>query len=188
MNSTEGTTTSPQIEQWAAALARGEKVTFHRSRVKNLLLAVLMLPLALIPAAIALTTTFPEAIISWLITLLLLGCAVVFGRRAVSRTPSAVVTEEGITSAKDTAAGPVPWGQITRVTTLGSGASTFVAICITAQEKERRAAEAGPLDFEMEVGEPGQEEPAISLPHGLKADEDELVAWFERERLSRGAA
>lgn len=185
MHGTEDMTTSPRIESWAAALSRGEEVTLHRSRLKSVLLALLMLLIGLISLAIGLTAELPLALIGWLLVLISAASVVVLTRRAFSTVPAAVVSGEGIAVGR-AAAGPVPWSQITDISVMRSAASTFVLLAVTEQERRRQSGDAAGVDLDLEASDEDSQ-PVLWLPNGLKADENELAIWLTRERAARGA-
>jgi hypothetical protein len=185
MHGNAETTTSPRIESWEAALSRGEEVTLYRSRLKSVLLALLMLLIGLISFAVGLTAELPIALIGWLMVLISALSVVVLVRRAFSTVPAAVVSGEGIAVGRATA-GPVPWSQITDISVMRSGASSFVILAVTDQERRRQSGDAAGVELDLESADEDSQ-PVLWLPNGLKADENELVIWLNRERAARVA-
>lgn len=181
-----GSTSSPQIDAWVAALSRGEEVRLHRSRIKSILLALVMLVIGVIGLAMGLVGELGMALIGWLLVLVAAVSVVVLLRRAFSRVPAAVVSVEGIT-VWGGSAGPVPWSQITGVSVMRSAASAFVILAVTPEERRRQS--GGPVGIELDQEQPEEEaEPVLWLPNGLTVDEEELVAWLEQERTARPLA
>ena len=201
-------TSSPQIDTWAAALARGEVVELRRSRLKSFLLVPVMLVIGLIGLAMVLTADFTGILIGGLLVLIGAASAIVLLRRGFARKPAAVISPDGIT-VRTGAGGPVPWSQITGIDAMRSAASTFVVLAVT---EEARRSQAGGEFFgvELDATEPGDDstdpgdvptepgddssepeedsQPLLWLPNGLAVDEGELVTWLERERIARSAA
>lgn len=181
---------SAQIDAWAATLARGESVTLQRSRGKSLLLAVVMAVLTLIGIAMVLSGDLGAAVIGAFLVLCGGLSVVVLLRRALSRKPASIVSAEGIT-VWNGSAGPVPWDRITGFSLMGSGASTFVMLAVTEEERRRQA--SGTVSIGIDQTELGEEapsdetaEPVLWLPNGLTVDEVELIVWLEQERVARG--
>ena len=178
--------TSPQIDAWAAVLSRGEDVKLYRSRLKSFLLALLMLVIGLVGLAMALNAGLAMALVGWLLVLIGVLSAVVRLRRGFSTKPATVISEEGITVWSGSA-GAVPWGQITDISLARSAASTFVMVAVT--EEERRRQSGGALSVDLDQGENGEAPtPTLWLPNGLAVNEEELVTWLEQERAARGVA
>ncbi|MGP9745509.1 STM3941 family protein [Brachybacterium sp. AOP29-B2-41] len=185
MQTTGDMTSSPQIEAWAAALSRREEVALHRSRLKSVLLALVMLVVGLIGLALGLAADLVLALVGWLLVLVSIVSVVVLVRRALSRQPAAVVTAEGITVGRGTA-GPIPWSQITDVSVMRSGASSFVILAVTEQERRRQSGDSAGVELDLARTEE-ESQPVMWLPNGLAADENELAIWLTRELTARQA-
>lgn len=176
-------TPTPTIDAWAAALARGEEVRIHRSRLKSLLLALLMLLTGLVGPVLMLAADLPLSLVGALLVLIGAVSVVVLLRRAFSSTPAAVISHEGGAVGK-AAAGPVPWSQITDVSLMRSAASTFVLLAVTAQERRRQSAGAAGVEIDLAPSEEDSQ-PVLWLPNGLAVDENQLATWLQRERAVR---
>jgi hypothetical protein len=145
-----------------------------------------MLVIGLIGLAMALAGDSSSALVGGLLALVGAISVVVLLRRALSSTPAAVITGEGIALGR-AAAGPVPWSQITQVSAMRSAASTFVLLLVTEEERRRQSEGTGAIEVSREQPDAGSK-PVLWLPNGLTVDEAELATWLERERSARGRA
>ena len=173
--------------RWAATLDHGRTVGLRNSRRS----AAGLLLICLLFAVSGLWMAFDDdgifiAIIGWIAVIFFGFGLIVFVGRLFSFKPSVTVSTVGISSPTTARAGTVPWASILEVRTVRQNSNTFIEIAITEDEAMHQSA-AG-LGVATAVNEDGSEQPVLWLPNGLKANSEELVAWLDTERKTRGSA
>ncbi|MCL6421958.1 hypothetical protein Bequi_00915 [Brachybacterium sp. JHP9] len=171
---------SPKVEEWQRDLAAGRRIELRRSRVTNILLALLMLGLAILFAFLA-RSADDGSFIPWFAAVCSLVAFAVFAYRGVSAPPAAIISPEGVSRGDGT--NPIPWSEISDTGVIRSQRSRFVALVLTPQEAARRT-ELGEPTADL-TSDKGETATAAFLPSGIPS-EDDLIALIEIERQRRG--
>lgn len=171
---------SPRVREWQRALAAGEHIELRRSRITNVLLALLMLGLTVLFVYGALRFD-DRPFIPWFSAVCALVAFGIFAYRAVIAPPMVVISPIGVrrTDNRD----PIPWSGISGTAVSRDRLSRYVRLTFSEQEATRRLqrGEGLPVIIDSE----GNHVLVSYLPHGLKNQRD-VIALIEIERQRRG--